>query len=76
MSEVAGMRMIRSIAMLLIRFVMFMKVDEEVMCINEEMDTNGGFSMKNVISSMVTIVLLSIVCYMIIVVPVGLVLLK
>ena len=70
------MRMIRSIAMLLIRFVMFMKVDEEVMCINEEMDTNGGFSMKNVISSMVTIVLLSIVCYMIIVVPVGLVLLK
>lgn len=70
------MRMIRSIAMLLIRFVMFMKVDEEVMCINEEMDTNGGFCMKNVISSMVTIVLLSIVCYMIIVVPVGLVLLK
>ena len=76
MSEVAGMRMIRSIAMLLIRFVMFMKVDEEVMCINEEMDTNCGFCMKNVISSMVTIVLLSIVCYMIIVVPVGLMLSK
>lgn len=76
MSEVVGMRMIRSIAMLLIRFVMFMKVDEEMMCINEETDTSCGCYMKNAISSMITIVLLSIVCYMIIVVPVGLMLSK
>lgn len=72
MSEVEDMRMIRSFVMLLIRFVMFMKVDEEIMCIDEEMETDCESYMKNVISSMVTILLISIICYMIIVVPVGL----
>lgn len=65
------MKVIRSIAVLLFRFVMFMRVDEELIYVDEEREAGMESYMKNVLSSVAAISLISVICYIMMLIPVG-----